>query len=109
MKRFLFAVLCFAGLVIYWGSVTTAQTVTNPGAFVVVDPMQRAALKEAQGDLDLAQLRYDNVLLRLRLALKVPNDYRWDRETRSFVAPQPLAMPSAKPTPSPTKQDNGTQ
>ena len=105
LKFFAVGMLCAAGLIIQFGRVTTAQAPAL-APMVVSDPLQRQALAEATKDLDLAQARYDNIVLRLRLAMKVPNQYGWRRDLNAFVpppepnpSPAGTVSPSATPTP----------
>jgi len=98
MKRKIALALCFAGLLIQWGRVTTAQTGQGPReTFAVTNPLHKSALAQVEKDLALAQARYDNVVLKLRLALGVPNDYEWDGTSQSFLPPKPAPSPSPSP------------
>ena len=44
-------------------------------------------IRAANKDIELAQLKKDNIILQLRLILKVPNDFQWDERTFSFIPP----------------------
>lgn len=44
-------------------------------------------IRNANRDIELATLKKNNLILQLRLILKVPNDYSWDENSMSFRPP----------------------
>lgn len=56
-------------------------------------------LKSVNDKVRIAQLEKVNLILQARLLLNVPNDYLWDDQQETFVAPPPKAVEPAKAEP----------
>lgn len=59
-------------------------------------------IKQANKDVEIAQLKKDNLILQVRLLLKVPNDYSYDESNAKFMPPKPSELklePKANPKP----------
>ncbi len=53
-------------------------------------------VKTINKEIEIAQLKKENIILQLRLLLTIPNDYQWDEVSLSFKPPPKKDMP-AKP------------
>ena len=70
-------------------AIPTPKVEPKPSLSIIEIPSQmQEAIKAVNKDLELAQLKKDNVILQLRLILKVPNEFSWDESSMSFKPPK---------------------
>lgn len=56
---------------------------------IEIQPEMQEPIRNANRDIELAQLKKTNIILQLRLILKIPNDYNYDENSMSFKPPTP--------------------
>lgn len=70
----------------------------QPKLPIAITQEMTTAVDNANREVETAQLKKENLILRLRLLLKVPNEWAWDEVKRSFNPPveQPITTPKDK-------------
>lgn len=51
---------------------------------ILISDELKPVLENANKELEISRLKKENIILQLRLILKVPNDYIFDEQTMSF-------------------------
>lgn len=70
---------------------------SKPPVPIAITQEMKDAVDGADRVIEMAQLKKTNLILRLRLILKVPNDYEWSDEKHSFFPPAVSEKPPAAP------------
>lgn len=59
----------------------------QPKLPIAITQEMMTAVDNANREVETAQLKKENLILRLRLLLKVPNEWGWDEVKRNFSPP----------------------
>ena len=87
----IFLTLCFLAITMFAQEkvISTPKVDPKPLLSAIEVPSQmQEAIRAVNKDLEVAQLKKDNVILQLRLILKVPNEFSWDESSMSFKPPK---------------------
>ena len=86
----IFLTLCFLAITMFAQekAISTPKVDPKPLLSAIEVPSQmQEAIRAVNKDLEVAQLKKDNVILQLRLILKIPNEFSWDESSMSFKPP----------------------
>lgn len=102
MSRKSLVLACVCAVTLYLVTLAQQPSMSPTLAPVVVkavelDPQAREIIIQANRELELARLKKENIILQLRLLLKVPNEFQWDEKAMSFVPPSSPPASDKKP------------
>lgn len=78
--------------------ITIADDKPKPASSPIAIPSNvQELIKQANRDIEIAQLKKDNLVLQIRLLLTVPNNYSYDEANAKFNPPLPEPKKDSKP------------